>query len=47
MERLRAADPAGAKKSELSIKQKEGIAEARDESPPRVWPSGKSFFRTP
>ena len=29
MERLRAADPAGAKKSSLSPKQKEEIAEAR------------------
>lgn len=29
MERLRAADPAGAKKSPLNAKQKEGIAEAR------------------
>ncbi len=29
MERLRAADPAGAKKSPLSAKQKEEIAEAR------------------
>jgi hypothetical protein len=29
MERLRAADPAGAKKSPLSPKQKEEIAEAR------------------
>ena len=29
LERLRASDPAGAKKSELSAKQKEGIAEAR------------------
>ena len=29
MERLRAADPAGTKKSSLSAEQKEGIAEAR------------------
>ena len=29
MERLRAADPAGAKKSALTTKQKEAIAEAR------------------
>jgi len=29
MERLRAADPAGAKKSSLTAKQKEAIAEAR------------------
>ena len=29
MERLRAADPAGANKSPLNTKQKEGIAEAR------------------